>query len=615
MLRSPGYAVLAEGATAIAGGVDTQVQFNDGGVINGSTGLTFTKGNGGATSMLTLGALANVVAPAAATWQLGAVDAAAPVAQTLQVQSVAAATANTAGVNWTKRASLSTGTGAAGTDILQTSFAGVTQSAASVTVTSASPGVVTLNNHGFVPGQPFQFGGTTAPAGTAKSVTYYVLASGLTVNTFQFALTLANWLAGTAANTSSTGTAVTLTTDTSTQNPASALATWGPSGLTGSQTTSLLSLAQTWNTSGNVTGLLANFTNIAAGASSLLADLQVGGTSQWKVAKAGAVTQLGSLSLAADAATFSLGASSDVILARAAAASLQLGAADVDTNAAIVAQTLRSQGTLAGGTSDQAGKDWTLIASPGKGTGVGGKFLFQAAKAGSTGTTVNSAATVFTLDSVNSYGLFPAGTSLAAPLKFTSGTNLGTAAAGAVEWDGVNPYFTNDTTGGRGAIPVEQYFHLTSAGSTISTIANYFGATSNISLVASAYYIIDVYAWFLNTTSGTVVWTLTNSAAPTSQNIFYEMSPITGIVAPPGTATMLVGQIRNDATAALALTATGNLTDAVSHYMHMRIYLQNGTGTSLKIQATKSAGTITPGINSYWVARRISPNNIGTFAA
>ena len=162
---------------------------------------------------------------------------------------------------------------------------------------------------------------------------------------------------------------------------------------------------------------------------------------------------------------------------------------------------------------------------------------------------------------------------------------------------------------------VEQYFHLTADGSTISTIANFFGATSNIALVASGYYEIDIYLWFLNTTIGTVTWTLTNSAAPTSQNIYYEESPITGVVAPPGTATMLAGQLSKDTTAALTVT-TGSLTDATENFAHFKIWLKNGTGTSLKIQATKNvAGTITPRLNSYWIARRISPNNIGTFVA
>jgi hypothetical protein len=208
-----------------------------------------------------------------------------------------------------------------------------------------------------------------------------------------------------------------------------------------------------------------------------------------------------------------------------------------------------------------------------------------------------------------------AGTTTVAPMRMASGTNLTSAAAGVHEFDGVQFYKTIDTTSGRGAVPVEQYFHLTADGSTISTIANFFGSTSNISLVASAYYEIEIEVFFLNTTAGTVTWTLTNSAAPTSQNIDFEMSPITGIVAPPGTATSLRGQFEKDATAAKAFT-TGTLTDAVEHFARFKIKLQNGTGTSLKIQATKNVGgTITPRLGSRWIARRMSPNNIGTFAA
>ncbi len=208
-----------------------------------------------------------------------------------------------------------------------------------------------------------------------------------------------------------------------------------------------------------------------------------------------------------------------------------------------------------------------------------------------------------------------ASTTAIANLNTPAGALKTTPIAGDHDYDGAASYITNDTTSGRGFIPVTQYFRLTSAGSTVSTIANYFGANSNISLVASAFYEIDIYAWFLNTTSGTVVWTLTNSAAPTSQSIYYEMCPVGGITAPPGDAGMLVGQIRNDATAALALSATSALSDATSQYMHMKIWLQNGTGTSLKIQATKSAGTITPGVGSYYKVSRLPAANTGNPAA
>ncbi len=234
---------------------------------------------------------------------------------------------------------------------------------------------------------------------------------------------------------------------------------------------------------------------------------------------------------------------------------------------------------------------------------TGGVFTsLISAQAGLTATTapITAAAATASIASIN----VPAGTLKTTPI------------AGDIDADGAALYSTNNTTNGRGFIPVTQYQRLTAAGSTISTIANYFGANSNIPLVASAFYEIDIYAFFLNTTAGTLVWTLTNSAAPTAQNIIYEMSPITGVVAPPGTATMLSGQILNDTTATKALSATGTLSDASSQYMHMKIWLQNGTGTSLKIQATKGVGgTITPGIGSYYLVRQLPATAIGTFAA
>ncbi len=84
---------------------------------------------------------------------------------------------------------------------------------------------------------------------------------------------------------------------------------------------------------------------------------------------------------------------------RPAAAMIQQGDIDKDTNALIVAQTYRTQGLIAGGTSNQAGKNFTLIVSPGKGTGAGGSFIVQTAPAGSTGTSVNTPVTALTIDS------------------------------------------------------------------------------------------------------------------------------------------------------------------------------------------------------------------------
>jgi hypothetical protein len=77
----------------------------------------------------------------AANLTLGAADAAAPVAQTLSVQSVVAGTSNTAGANLTITGSQGTGTGAGGSIIFQVAPAGssgTAQNALSTALTIAS---------------------------------------------------------------------------------------------------------------------------------------------------------------------------------------------------------------------------------------------------------------------------------------------------------------------------------------------------------------------------------------------------------------------------------------------------------------------------------------------
>jgi len=69
--------------------------------------------------------------------------------------------------------------------------------------------------------------------------------------------------------------------------------------LTGSNASSMFDFAGTWNTSGTPTAFKLNITNTASNASSLLMDLQIGGTSQFKVARTGDVTATGFLAVAA----------------------------------------------------------------------------------------------------------------------------------------------------------------------------------------------------------------------------------------------------------------------------------------------------------------------------
>ena len=63
--------------------------------------------------------------------------------------------------------------------------------------------------------------------------------------------------------------------------------------LTGTNAQSLVDLSGTWDTSGTPAAIKLNITDTASNAASALMDLQVGGVSQFKVSKAGAVTAVG----------------------------------------------------------------------------------------------------------------------------------------------------------------------------------------------------------------------------------------------------------------------------------------------------------------------------------
>jgi hypothetical protein len=233
--------------------------------------------------------------------------------------------------------------------------------------------------------------------------------------------------------------------------------------------------------------------------------------------------------------------------------------------------------------------------------------------------TNESKATMFTSPAFTGTVTLPQGFNISAPLTFnTSNSLLTTAAAGAVEFDNTNFYLTSNTTNGRAYIPTTHMFQLLAAGTGITATAtgtNYFGANSNIPLVANAGYEIEIVLWFTATTANARNFSLIYNGTVLGASYTYEMSPITGIVAPPGTATMLAGQTMLS-TAATYTVTTGSLTTGANFYVKFGVKLFNGTSTSLKINAwTSSSGTITPQAGSYWKVTRIPYSTVGEVVA
>lgn len=104
--------------------------------------------------------------------QLGAADAAAPVAQTMQVQSVVAGTTNTAGTNWTLKGSKSTGSGAPGSIIFQTAGKGAASTTQNTLITALTITGGTTDNTNV--GYPSVVVGTAALATNATDGFIYL---------------------------------------------------------------------------------------------------------------------------------------------------------------------------------------------------------------------------------------------------------------------------------------------------------------------------------------------------------------------------------------------------------------------------------------------------------
>lgn len=217
----------------------------------------------------------------------------------------------------------------------------------------------------------------------------------------------------------------------------------GSTSLTGDTLTAdapVLNLTQTWNNGAvTFTGIkynAAGSSSTNSAAASLLMDLQVGGTSKFKVNKDGTIYVVSSAGIfptygstniglgnttSPDVAigtglpsgrglflssTSLLGWSSvggpantaDFFLSRKAAANIQLGAADA---ASPVAQTLSVQSIVAGQTNASAAAyPFTITGSQGTGSGAGGSIIFQVAPAGGSGSAQNALSTALTIDSV-----------------------------------------------------------------------------------------------------------------------------------------------------------------------------------------------------------------------
>jgi len=175
-----------------------------------------------------------------------------------------------------------------------------------------------------------------------------------------------------------------------------------------------------------------------------------------------------------------------------------------------------------------------------------------------------------------------AGTTSVAPLNFTSGTNLTSATAGAMEYDGKVLYATPQSTQ-RGIVPGAQFFRLNSdlAGANVATAQNTFGV--GVTLSSSTIYEFECM-YVLTRTAGTTAHNVSfgfgGTATINNALIFYNDYDT-------NTAIPLVkvtGSTLNVVNSLAATNTTGSITQAT-----YSIFIK-GTGTI----SVNAVGTIIP---------------------
>jgi hypothetical protein len=213
-----------------------------------------------------------------------------------------------------------------------------------------------------------------------------------------------------------------------------------------------------------------------------------------------------------------------------------------------------------------------------------------------------------------------AGTTTVAPLDFASGTNLTTAIAGAIEYDGKVFYGTPQGTQ-RGIIPGAQFYRLESslAGANVATVQSVFGVS--VTLSTSTIYAFEAMYYF-NKTAGTTSHTLGigYGGSATLNSVLWGGLSFDGSTVLPTRANAGTSQVASASAANLVVTGA-NATAAVTAFISIKGIVSINSGGTFTPQYTLSAapgGAYSTMANSYFLIYPIGASganvNVGTWA-
>jgi hypothetical protein len=200
----------------------------------------------------------------------------------------------------------------------------------------------------------------------------------------------------------------------------------------------------------------------------------------------------------------------------------------------------------------------------------------------------------------------PPGLSVMFTCILTSGTTAASWDYGFTDFPAVTPVGSSGLN--------NSLFRLNANGAAIGpAIADYFGATSSVTLDAASVYEVEFELYFTKTTAGTVTFSLVAANAPVHLNAYWIGTVVSGVGASGASAQ---AGIVNSVTATSALPATGSLTTGANHHYNIKAILNTHATLSgtFKLQVTSSAGTVTPLRGSKYEVRNLTAGNSGSFS-
>lgn len=214
---------------------------------------------------------------------------------------------------------------------------------------------------------------------------------------------------------------------------------------------------------------------------------------------------------------------------------------------------------------------------------------------------------------------FPAGTATVAPINLTAGTNLTTAAAGAVEYDGTAFYATSAASS-RQVVQAEQFCVLT-ADYTMSDSASAqkcFNSSTNgaLTVAAATSYFFEAVYNLSNTGTTSHTWATLFGGTATFTGCFYDILARTGTTS-AATITAMSSLRAAVATATVVTAASTSATEFVNIRLSGIIEI-NAAGTLIpQVQASAQPGASgTPGVTmlkgSYFRLWPVGSNTVAT---